>query len=54
MDRMTDGEMIVMLHDLARATKEDMLRDIADRFSELVKEAKHKEFEKLHNPRFYH
>lgn len=32
MNKMTDGEMIVMLHDLARSTKEDMLRDIADSF----------------------
>jgi len=40
MDKMTDGEMIIMLHNLARAADEVMLRHIADRFSELVKEAK--------------
>lgn len=40
MDKMTDGEMVIMLHDLARATDEETLRHIADRFSELIKEAK--------------
>ena len=58
MDKMSDGEMIVMLHDLARATDEEMLRNIADRFSELVKESKRHDLDGLYNrerrTKFYH
>ena len=34
---MTDEEMIIKLHDLARAIKSTELRKIADRFAELKK-----------------
>ena len=34
---MTDGEMIIKLHDLARAMKNDDIRIIADRLAELTK-----------------
>ena len=35
--KMTDGEMIIKLHDLARATDNQQLRQIADRLAELTK-----------------
>ena len=36
---MQDNEMIIKLHDLARSLDRKELREIADRFSELVKAA---------------
>ena len=46
---MTDNEMIITLHDVARtlegrdSTYAKLMRDIADRFAELVKKAKDNE-----------
>lgn len=34
---MTDGEMEIFLHDLARRYDNDFIRQIADRFAELAK-----------------
>lgn len=34
---MTDGEMIIYLHDLARTTGDTKLRKIADRLAETTK-----------------
>ena len=37
---MTDGEMVIKLHDLARAANSKELRLIADRLAELAKDKK--------------
>jgi len=37
---MTDGEMVIKLHDIARATGNKELRLIADRLAELTKDRK--------------
>lgn len=35
--KLTDDEMLIYIHDIARDSKDQMLRKIADRFSELMK-----------------
>jgi hypothetical protein len=37
---LTDGEIVILLHKMARETDNHLMREIADRFSELAKEHK--------------
>ena len=40
MEKMSDGEIVILLHKIAREIDDPLMREIADRFSELAKEHK--------------
>ena len=48
MEKMSDGEIVILLHKMARETDNHLMREIADRFSELAKEHKQNVLDGLH------